>query len=66
LRPQFYEIYKYRAVFGISLTFMAIDCLGGIFSVLSLVFKHRFDAIAAVTYSLVVVRCPGHFFASVP
>ncbi|KAH9973583.1 PQ loop repeat-domain-containing protein [Lactifluus volemus] len=55
LLPQFYEIYKYRAVLGISLVFMAIDCLGGIFSVLSLVFKHRFDAIAAVTYSLVVV-----------
>ncbi|KAI0251721.1 PQ loop repeat-domain-containing protein [Lactifluus subvellereus] len=56
LLPQFYEIYKHGAVLGISLTFMAIDLLGGVFSILSLVFKHRVDAIAAVAYSLVVVR----------
>ncbi|KAI0245035.1 PQ loop repeat-domain-containing protein [Lactifluus subvellereus] len=55
LLPQFYEIYKHGAVLGISLTFMAIDLLGGVFSILSLVFKHRVDAIAAVAYSLVVV-----------
>jgi PQ loop repeat len=59
LRPQFYEIYKHGAVIGISLTFMAIDCLGGVFSILALLFKHRVDAIAAVAYSLVVVRRPG-------
>jgi hypothetical protein len=56
LRPQFYEIYKHGAVFGISLTFMAIDLLGGVFSIISLVFKHRVDPIAAVAYALVVVR----------
>jgi len=55
LRPQYYEIYKHRAVVGISITFMAIDLLGGIFSDLSLVFKSKFDVIAAMAYSLVVV-----------
>jgi hypothetical protein len=55
-RPQYYEIHKYRAVLGISLTFMAIDLLGGVFSLLSLVFKRQFDILAAVAYSLVVVR----------
>jgi hypothetical protein len=37
---------------------MAIDCLGGVFSILSLIFKRRVDVIAAVAYSLVVVRPP--------
>lgn len=34
---------------------MTIDLLGGVFSDLSLVFKPRFDVIAGVAYSLVVV-----------
>ena len=34
---------------------MFIDMMGGVFSVLSLVFKTEFDVIAGVTYSLVVV-----------
>lgn len=53
--PQFYEIYKHGAVFGISLTFMAVDLLGGVFSILSLIFKNKVDVPAAVAYSLVVV-----------
>ncbi|KAH9967544.1 PQ loop repeat-domain-containing protein [Russula dissimulans] len=53
--PQYYEIYKYRAVLGISLPFMFIDLLGGVFSILSLVFKRHFDVLAAVAYALVVV-----------
>ncbi|KAI0288986.1 PQ loop repeat-domain-containing protein [Russula brevipes] len=61
LIPQFYEIYKYRAVLGISLTFMAIDLLGGVFSILSLAFKHQVDVLAAVAYSIVVVRLTGYF-----
>lgn len=56
LLPQYYEIYKHGAVIGISLTFMAVDLLGGVFSILSLAFKSHFDATAAVAYSLVVVR----------
>jgi PQ loop repeat len=58
-RPQFYEIRKHRAVLGISLLFMVIDLLGGVFSILSLVFKRQVDVLAAVAYSLVVVRPYG-------
>ncbi|KAL6307228.1 PQ loop repeat-domain-containing protein [Sparassis latifolia] len=56
LLPQYYEIYKHREVVGISVTFMTVDMLGGVFSDLSLAFKQKFDVIAAVTYSLVVRR----------
>jgi len=55
LFPQYYQIYKHREVIGISILFMAIDLLGGVFSDLSLVFKPKFDVIAGVAYSLVVV-----------
>ncbi len=34
---------------------MAVDLLGGVFSDLSLVFKPKFDVIAGVAYSAVVV-----------
>ena len=34
---------------------MAVDLLGGVFSILSLVFKNHFDATAAVAYALVAV-----------
>jgi hypothetical protein len=55
---QFYKIYKHGAVLGISLSFMAIDCLGSVFSILSLIFKRQVDVLAAVTYALVVVCLP--------
>ncbi|KAJ7123192.1 PQ loop repeat-domain-containing protein [Mycena epipterygia] len=55
LVTQYYEIYQRREVVGLSITFMTIDCLGGVFSDLSLAFKPSFDTIAAITYSLVVV-----------
>ena len=55
LFPQYYEIYKLKAVIGISLTFMAIDMLGGLLNDLSLVFAERFDVLAALSYTLVIV-----------
>jgi len=55
LFPQYYEIYKYKEVIGISVAFMFIDWLGGVSSVISLVFKESFDVIAGVAYSLVVL-----------
>jgi len=55
LFPQYYEIWKHGEVIGISVAFMAVDLLGGVFSDLSLVFKKDPDVIATVTYSLVVV-----------
>ncbi|KAJ7476959.1 hypothetical protein B0H11DRAFT_1865312 [Mycena galericulata] len=55
LVTQYHEIYKRREVVGLSITFMTVDLLGGVFSDLSLAFKPKFDAIATITYSLVVV-----------
>ena len=34
---------------------MAVDLMGGVFSLLSLAFKEHFDVIAAVAYGAVVV-----------
>lgn len=36
LLPQYLEIYKYKAVIGISLIFLGVDLAGGLFSALSL------------------------------
>ncbi|KIM44548.1 hypothetical protein M413DRAFT_442512 [Hebeloma cylindrosporum] len=55
LFPQYWQIFKHKEVIGISLLFISIDMLGGIFNDLSLAFRAEFDVIAAVTYSLVVV-----------
>ncbi|KAJ7181082.1 PQ loop repeat-domain-containing protein [Mycena filopes] len=55
LLPQYWEIWRHREVVGISILFMVVDMLGGIFSDLSLAYKAKFDVVAAVTYSLVVI-----------
>ncbi|TBU27314.1 PQ-loop-domain-containing protein [Dichomitus squalens] len=55
LLPQYYEIYKHKEVIGVSILFMIVDMTGGIFSDLSLAFKAKFDIVASVTYSLVIV-----------
>lgn len=55
LLPQYGEIIRFREVKGISMFFITIDMLGGVFSLLSLVFREKFDVLAAVAYSLVVV-----------
>ncbi|KAJ7062861.1 PQ-loop-domain-containing protein [Mycena amicta] len=55
LLMQYYEIYQRREVVGVSITFMTVDFFGGVFSDLSLAFKPRFDTIAAITYTLVIV-----------
>jgi len=55
LIPQYWEIYQHKEVVGISMTFIYIDWLGGVFSILSLVFKEKFDVIASLSYSLVVL-----------
>ncbi|AFR93270.1 integral membrane protein [Cryptococcus neoformans] len=55
LLPQYWEIYKYREVIGISILFMAIDILGGVFSFLSLLFRKDLDIAGFVSYALVVV-----------
>ncbi|KAH9840118.1 PQ loop repeat-domain-containing protein [Rhodofomes roseus] len=55
LLPQYYEIWKHKEVIGISIPFMTVDMLGGVFNDLSLAFKSDFNVIASVTYTLVVV-----------
>ncbi|ORX39864.1 hypothetical protein BD324DRAFT_648484 [Kockovaella imperatae] len=55
LAPQYIEIYRLKQVIGISLTFMTIDILGGVFSFLSLFFRDKIDIAASVSYGLVVV-----------
>ena len=61
LVPQYYEIYRLREVKGISFVFLAVDCSGGVFSLLSLVFKSYFDGIAAANYIGIVVLELGIF-----
>ncbi|RDB23451.1 Uncharacterized protein C2E12.03c [Hypsizygus marmoreus] len=55
LLPQYWEIWQRKEVVGISMPFMVIDILGGVFSFLSLIFRPQFDIVAAVAYMLVVV-----------
>lgn len=47
-RPQYWEIYKLRQVIGISLFFLSVDILGGVFSFLSLFFRADLDIAAFV------------------
>lgn len=53
--PQYYEIWKYKEVCGISLWFLAVDISGGVFSTLSLVFKAKFEIVPGVSYAIVMV-----------
>ena len=55
-RPQYYEIYRLRRVVGVSYVFMSIDALGGVFSVLSLAFREKWDVTASISYTLIIVR----------
>ncbi|KZT59488.1 hypothetical protein CALCODRAFT_493630 [Calocera cornea HHB12733] len=55
LLPQFYEIWKLKEVLGISMAFMVIDGLGGVFSTLSLAFKPSIDPLLAFSYISVIV-----------
>ncbi|KAF9508166.1 hypothetical protein BS47DRAFT_1417660 [Hydnum rufescens UP504] len=55
LIPQYIEIWRLGEVIGISMVFMALDIAGGVFSLLSLVFRRQFDAVASATYICVIV-----------
>ncbi|CAO1638847.1 unnamed protein product [Sympodiomycopsis kandeliae] len=50
LFPQFWEIYKLKEVVGVSFVFLALDSSGALFSLLSLIFKPKFDGLAAANY----------------
>ena len=60
LLPQFWEIYKRKAVIGVSYVFLSIDCAGAVFSFLSLAFD-EWDILAAISYGLLVVEEVGIF-----
>ncbi|KAF8600948.1 hypothetical protein BDV93DRAFT_587035 [Ceratobasidium sp. AG-I] len=59
LLPQYWEIWKRKEVVGVSILFMFVDLMGGVFSAISLVFKPSFDTYAAIPYLLVVVLDAG-------
>ncbi|GAA5873452.1 hypothetical protein JCM16303_001127 [Sporobolomyces ruberrimus] len=53
--PQFWQIWKDREVIGLSYTFLAMDTIGAVFSILSLAFKTHLDGIAFAGYLVVIV-----------
>ncbi|GAA5894600.1 Ilt1p [Sporobolomyces salmoneus] len=53
--PQFWQIWKDREVFGLSYTFLAMDTIGAVFSILSLAFKASLDGVAFAGYLAVIV-----------
>ncbi|KAK6902927.1 integral membrane protein [Kwoniella mangroviensis CBS 10435] len=55
LAPQYYEIWKFREVLGISMMFMIVDTLGGVFSLASLFCRSELDILGLISYALVVV-----------
>ncbi|KZP01582.1 hypothetical protein CALVIDRAFT_559393 [Calocera viscosa TUFC12733] len=59
LIPQYYEIWKLKEVRGVSMLFMLVDGLGGLFSFLSLVFKPTLDPLLSFSYVSVVVLDSG-------
>jgi len=58
LLPQYWEIYRRKEVVGLSMAFMAVDISGGVFSILSLVFKEKFDVFASIAYIVVIASYP--------
>ncbi|KAK4049136.1 hypothetical protein OIV83_004346 [Microbotryomycetes sp. JL201] len=62
LLPQYWEVYKLRAVIGISFIFLTVDLLGGVFSLLSIVYAPPpFDVLASISYSALVAVELGIF-----
>ncbi|WWC61129.1 uncharacterized protein I303_103708 [Kwoniella dejecticola CBS 10117] len=55
LAPQYYEIWKFKEVLGISMTFLIVDTLGGVFSLASLFCRAKLDIAGLVSYALVVI-----------
>ncbi|EPY50258.1 PQ loop protein [Schizosaccharomyces cryophilus OY26] len=58
--PQYIQIFRMKAVQGISYIFLTIDSIGALFSFISLPFD-RWDVLAAIDYGLVFVLEMGLF-----
>ncbi|EJU03659.1 hypothetical protein DACRYDRAFT_64653 [Dacryopinax primogenitus] len=65
LIPQYYEIWRLKEVRGVSMLFMLVDGLGGLFSTLSLAFKPSLDPLLSFSYISVVVLDTGVMLLSV-
>ena len=46
---------------GLSISSMAVNIAGGVFLILSLAFKERFDVFASVPFAVSVASCPFIF-----
>ncbi|KAF9416241.1 hypothetical protein BGZ94_010264 [Podila epigama] len=53
--PQYFDIYRDRAVVGISMWFIAADAAGAIFSIISLAFREEIDVLAVINYVVVFI-----------
>eukprot|EP01133_Synstelium_polycarpum_P016372 gene16372-19481_t len=53
--PQLYGLYRSRSSAGISKLFVCLDFMGGVFSIMSLVFNKPFDYLPMITYVIVPV-----------
>ncbi|KAF9299664.1 hypothetical protein BGZ74_008777 [Mortierella antarctica] len=53
--PQYFDIYRDRAVIGVSMAFIAADGSGAVFSLISLAFREEFDVLAGMNYVVVLI-----------
>ncbi|KAF9374955.1 hypothetical protein CPC16_000991 [Podila verticillata] len=53
--PQYIDIYRDRAVIGVSMAFIAADGSGAVFSLISLAFRNEFDLLAGMNYVVVLI-----------
>ena len=53
--PQYIDIYRDRAVIGVSMAFISADGSGAVFSLISLAFREEFDLLAGMNYVVVLI-----------
>ncbi|ORY80479.1 PQ loop repeat-domain-containing protein [Protomyces lactucae-debilis] len=56
LLPQYWEIYKRRAVIGVSYFFLSVDTAGAVFSFIAVALADEWDVLAAVSYGLLALE----------
>ncbi|KAI9599381.1 hypothetical protein BDF19DRAFT_381383, partial [Syncephalis fuscata] len=57
--PQYWEVWVTKSASGISYGFLAMDIIGSVFSILSLIFHEHIDPIAAAIYISVLILNSG-------
>ncbi|KAF9434729.1 hypothetical protein BGZ76_007544 [Entomortierella beljakovae] len=53
--PQYIGILRLRSVVGVSMMFITADAAGSVFSIISLVFRDKFDILATMNYAMVFI-----------